>query len=264
MLTFSTILLEKTFSIAKIVINRPEKRNAMNRALFADIREVFYQLQADTDIRVILVTGTNGTFSAGIDLQEIAQLGQEFSVSQLRHFAEELQASFNATEACEKPVVALIDGHCYGAGLELALACDFRIASETAKIGFLETQLGMIPDLGGTSRVVRALGVSRAKRIIMLAEVFGGFEAKEIGLVDWVVPSAQLEDKGIEIAEKLSKNAPLALGVAKKTIDRVYGMSIESALTVERLSQLELLRSEDIVEAITSKIEKRPPVFQGK
>jgi len=262
------VLIEKNEHIAQIILNRAEKRNALNKKLFVAIKDAFLSLQLDSEVRVVILSGAelNGSrvFSAGIDVFELGEIGQSQDLTSIRKYAELLQSSFNAVESLEKPVIAVIDGYCFGAGLELALACDFRIMSSTAKIGALETSLGIIPDLGGTTRLVKILGTSKAKKIIMFAERYSAQEALELNLVDWVVPSTEIMNEAIKKAQKLMKNAPLALGIAKRLIDNVSGLDLQTSLLIEKLSQFELIRSKDTTEAVVAMLEKRKPIFKGK
>ncbi|MFW9930026.1 MAG: enoyl-CoA hydratase/isomerase family protein [Candidatus Thorarchaeota archaeon] len=258
--------IEKHQYITKVIINRPEKRNAMNRKFFTELNAIFNNLSADKDTRVILITGTsyNGSsfFSSGIDINELAEKSTS-SISEMKTFGKELQESISSIEKIEKPVIALINGYCYGSGFELALACDFRITTKIAQIGLLETNIGLIPDLGGTTRLVKIVGTNVAKKVILLADKYTSDEAYKLGLVDWIVEEEELENKGLEVAHKLLNNAPLAIGVAKRIIDQIYSQTQETGLLIEQLAQLELLKSEDAKEAFIAKLEKRKPEFKG-
>ncbi|MHA1983930.1 MAG: enoyl-CoA hydratase/isomerase family protein [Candidatus Hodarchaeales archaeon] len=265
---YKYFLVEKSYFIAKVTINRPEKRNAMNRDLILELGEVFRKLNKDPDVRIILINGSKvgekEFFSAGIDMNELAELGGESSLNLLRKFQKDLQEGITTVENTEKPVIAVLNGYCLGSGYELALACDFRLASENTKVGLLETSIGLIPDLGGTTRLVKILGTSIAKKVILTSEEFEAKEALRLGLVDYVYPQDELENKAFELANKLLKNAPLALGVAKRIIDQVYAQTQETGLLIEQLAQIELLKSEDVREAFMAKMEKREPEFKGK
>lgn len=262
------VRLEKVGRVALVSLNRPEKRNALDEAMFDEIRENFLALRDKDDVWVVLLKGAEveggEIFSAGIDLYDVAKKVQGASITTIKKFTTKLQESFNAVESLEKPVIALVGGYCFGAGLELALACDLRIMAEDAQIGALETALGLVPDLGGTTRLVRALGTSRAKQMILTAEKLDASRALSFGLVNWVVEPENLVMKGMEVAEQLCLNAPLALGVAKRLVDQVCNLDLATALTVEKLAQMELLQSEDTLEAIMAKTERREPVFGGK
>lgn len=261
------VLVEKDGHKAIISLNRPTKRNALNTSMFDAIGQTFTSLQDDKEIRVVLLKGSQvkgqEVFSTGVDVFELGQAVQEANLTTIKHFQTLAQNSFNAVESLEKPTFALIDGYAFGAGLELALSCDFRIMTESAQVGLLETALGVIPDLGGTTRLVKMFGTSVAKKIILFAEKYSAHDALTFNLVDWVVPSDQLLDKGLTLADKLLRNAPLALGVAKRLIDQVYGIDLQRGLLLEKLAQLELLKSEDTIEAFMAKMENREPIFKG-
>ncbi|OLS16875.1 MAG: 3-hydroxypropionyl-coenzyme A dehydratase [Candidatus Heimdallarchaeota archaeon LC_3] len=265
---FKNFLVEKSYYIAKVIINRPEKRNAMNKDLFIELKRVFHELNEDPEVRVIILTGTKigdkEFFSAGIDINELAQFGGDIGLTEIRHYSKQLQEGISAVEMTEKPVIALLNGYCFGSGFELALACDFRVASSKTQVGLLETSIGLIPDLGGITRIVKTLGTSIAKKVILTSDKFNAEESLQLGLVDWVYEPTEVEDKAFELANKLLRNAPLALGVAKRTIDQVYGQTQETGLLIEQLAQLELLKTEDTREAFLAKLEGREPDFKGK
>ncbi len=260
--------VSKTNHVCTITLNRPEKRNAITREMFDLIQTTFTKLSSDTDIFLIVVRGTSYQgkkfFSAGIDFVELAMTNQSASVPEIEMYAKNLQDSFTAIEKCTKPVIAVLEGFCLGAGLELALACDLRLASCDCKIGFPETELAIIPDLGGTTRATRVVGTGKAKELIMLADEYTGEQAFNFGLVNFVCPSQDIENKLNEIIGKLLKRGPLALGKAKKVVDTVYPMDISSALDVERFAQLNLLPSKDVQEGFMARMEKREPKFQNK
>jgi enoyl-CoA hydratase/carnithine racemase len=261
----SLVLVEKDGHKAIVSLNRPSKRNALNTAMFEEIGNTFTSLRDDNQIRVILVKGSqvNGReiFSAGVDVFELGEAVQEANLTTIKHFQTIAQNSFNAIERIENPTIALIDGYAFGAGLELALACDFRIMTENAKIGLLETALGTIPDLGGTTRLVKMFGTHLAKKVILFAEKYSAQDALKLNLVDWVVPQGELLNKGYDLTDRLLRNAPLALGVAKRLIDEVYGLDLQRGLLLEKLAQFELLKSEDTIEAFMANMEKREPNF---
>ncbi|MFW9780201.1 MAG: enoyl-CoA hydratase/isomerase family protein [Candidatus Heimdallarchaeota archaeon] len=261
------LLVEKEGYTVTVSLNRPEKRNALNTAMFEAIDDVFTSLQSNRHIRMVFVKGCQHNnreiFSSGIDVVELGQAVQESNLTTIKHFQTIAQNSFNKVEKIEKPTIALIDGYAYGAGLELALACDFRVMTENAKVGLLETALGVIPDLGGTTRLVRMLGTSVARKIIMFAEKWSAQKALKYDLVDWVVPEGELLAKANELSHRLLRNAPLALGIAKRLIDQVYGLDLDRALLLEKLAQLELLKSEDTIEAFMANMENREPNFKS-
>ena len=261
------ILIEKKDHVTTIILNNPEKRNAINKEMFDAIKSIFAELNNDKETWVVVIKGSeskgNKIFTSGIDYFELAS-NSEKTIFELDKMGKDLQESFNAVERVNKPVIALMEGYCLGAGLELVLACDIRIATNTCLIGFPETELGIIPDLGGTTRMVRTIGVGQTKRMILTADKITGKEAKEIGLIDYLVTPDFAEQKLNEIVTSLLKRSPLALSRGKQLINEVYHLDIESALKVERMTQLELMQAEDTREAFISRMEKRNPIWKNK
>lgn len=260
--------IKKENHVCTISINRPEKRNAITKDLFDSIRSNFTELNSDNDIYVVVIRGTEFQgkrfFSSGIDFVELAMTNQSATIFEIENHAKNLQNSFTAIEECNKPVIAVLEGFCLGAGLELALACDLRIATADCRIGFPETELAIIPDLGGTTRITRVLGTGKAKELVMLADQYTGEQAFSFGLVNFVCSAQDLENKVSEITSKLLKRGPLALSKAKKVIDNVYGMDINTALDTERIAQLNLLPSKDVKEGFMARMEKREPNFKNE
>ena len=254
--------------ICTVFLNRPDKRNAISKDMFDTLYETFTELNNDSEIYVVVIKGSeyNGKkfFSAGIDFVELAMTNQSSSAFDIGNHAKRLQDSFTAVERCNKPVIAVLEGFCLGAGLELALACDLRLATEDCKIGFPETELAIIPDLGGTTRAIRVVGTGKAKEMIMLADQYSGKQAFSFNLVNFVCSNEELDTKLTEITSKLLKRGPLALQKAKQVVDKVYSMDINSALEVEHLAQLALLPTKDVQEGFMARMEKREPKFQNK
>ena len=254
--------------VCTVTLNRPEKRNAITKDMFDEIYKIFTELNTDSNIYVVVVKGSEikdkKFFSSGIDFVELAMTNQNASIFEIENHAKSLQNSFTAIENCNKPVIAVLEGFCLGAGLELALACDLRIATSDCKIGFPETELAIIPDLGGTTRITRVLGTGKAKEVVMLADQYSGKQAFSFGLINFVCSAQELDDKVAEIVSKLLKRGPLALSKAKKVIDNVYGMDVTTALDTERIAQLNLLPSKDVQEGFMARMEKREPKFQNE
>jgi len=220
---------------------------------------------ADRAVRAIIIRGEGKCFSAGIDFNSLAGQGlMEKTGAEFRHMLFKLQAVLNRLEAVEKPVIALLHAYCYGMGLELALAADFRIAAEGTLIALQEVELGLVPDVGGTSRLVRTVGIPMAKEIIMTARRLDARRAYEIGLVNEIVPEEQLMPTAVKWVEQLKGCAPLAVGLAKKIIDRGAHLDKLSLMELEAYAQSSLLTTADVREGITAKLQKRPPEFKGK
>lgn len=219
---YETIRIKKRQRNAWIILNRPDKLNAVNGTMLRELSETLDNLEEDTNSRCIIVTGEGKkAFSTGADLTELQKLTQETATE----FSKKGQQVFSKIEKYSKPVVAAINGYALGGGLELALACDFRLASNNAEFGFPETKLGFIPGWGATQRLPLAVGSSNAKRLIMLGDRIQSEEAYKMGLVDKIVPLERLEIEAEDFAQRLSKYTPAALKYAKRAINSVIKVS---------------------------------------
>jgi len=239
---------------------RPDAANALSRALVGELRRAVAALAVDRSVRAVIITGTGNAFSAGADLKE----RRGFTLDETRAFVEQLGATLTELAALPCPVIAAINGAAFGGGLELALACDFRIAAEGAAMGLVETRLGIIPGAGGTQRLARLVGVARAKELIVTGRRFDAAAARGWGIVSEVVPPAQLEAAAQTLAEEIAGAAPLAVAQAKAAIDQGAPLSLADGLLVERRAYEVVLTSADRNEGLTAFAEKRPPQFQGK
>jgi enoyl-CoA hydratase/carnithine racemase len=249
--------------IAWIAIDRPEKRNAVSAEVLTQLREAFLAAEADRATRAIVLHGEGKGFSSGIDFQSLAGDGT-VGPAGLRVFVAESQGVLNLMERIEKPVIGALHRFVVGLGLEIALACDLRVATEDTELSLPETRIGLIPDVGGTTRLTRTVGYARAKELILTARSVGAAEAERMGLVNSVVPPGRHLDKARELAGEIAKNAPLAVGLAKKLIDRGYGLDKMTFMEMEALAQSILIRTEDFVEGATALAQRRPPEFKGR
>lgn len=264
-MTEPLVRTELKSQILTISLNRPEKRNALNGDLLDALGRAFEDARNDPDVRGILLRGEGKAFSAGIDALWLGQsIGVNATMADFRSTVGGLQGRFNAMEDLEKPIVAAIHGHCVGLGLELALACDFRIASREALLGLPEVRVGLIPDVGGTTRLLRTVGPAWAKEIILTGRLFTAEESRPIGLVNHVVEEADLLPRSHALLAEIVKNAPLAVGLAKRIIDRAQGLDKKSGLELEALAQSTLLTTEDFREGAMALMERRDPKFQGR
>src|SRR5438105_1249104 len=250
MTTYQTIRYERSGDIGTLTLARPEKRNAQNPLMWQELRDLGSQLLADDTLRCLLVTAKGPTFSAGIDLVEgLAGAVSDWAEGPLddQTFGAGMVAAgtFTWIPKLGCPSIAAIQGHAYGAGLQLALACDFRIFARTARVGLLETRYGIMPDMGATVRLPRIVGESRARELILLGDVIDATEALRIGLANRVVAGADLDTAAAEFAARLAAQPPIAVRGARRAIDAAWYRSPEESLKVAMEEQLRCLRSED-------------------
>lgn len=257
------IKLQREEGVATLTLDRPATLNSWNQKMRDELREAMRQLVADDTLRVLVVTGEGRAFSAGEDVRGMQGL-TELGTKGFRRVAREIHNVFDEIEAMEVPVIAAVNGVAAGGGLELALSCDFRFAADSAKLGFPENNVGLIPGSGGCSRLVKLLGISRAKRVVMSGEMLTAARALEIGLVDEVFAADQLLAKTMEFATLLSGKAPLALGLAKLVLNACANVDPDTGRHLERLGQSILKKTEDHEEGARAFVEKRKPKFKGR
>ncbi|OAS82874.1 MULTISPECIES: enoyl-CoA hydratase [Metabacillus] len=247
--------------IAIMTLNRPEVANSLSLHLLEELQEAIFSYKFDKSVRCIIITGTGEkAFCAGADLKERA----EMDMTQVRRTVEKIRRTINELEALPQPVIAAVNGGAFGGGLELALACDIRIASEKAKFGLTETSLGIIPGAGGTQRLPRLIGKGKAKELIYTAKRIDAKEAKEVRLVEYVVPAEALLNKAIELANLIVRNAPIAVEQAKLSIDKGYEVDINTGLSIEKSSYELTIPTKDRLEGLQAFKEKRSPNFVGE
>ena len=256
------IVVEKKENIAKLTLNRPEAMNALDGETYDELWLATEDVRTDNEIRVVIISGTGRAFCAGLDLKYAGTL-TKLSLPEFREKLRKIQETFRL-ERLEKPVIAAINGFALGNGCDLTLACDFRIASEGARFGMTYTQLGIIPDVGGACRLTRLVGVSKAKELIFTGDMIDAKEAQRIGMVDKVVPAENLDSTALDLAKKLAKGAPLAIGLSKKALNAALDTDLKTALEFDLDAQSACLQSEDAREGMTARAEKREPVFKGK
>ncbi|MCY3413128.1 MAG: enoyl-CoA hydratase/isomerase family protein [Candidatus Heimdallarchaeota archaeon] len=229
-------------------LNRPEVKNAINPEMLYELRDLF-ESDALNDARLVFLAGFEGEqsfFSSGIDLKALGSIPP----NQIAEILSALQDAINSIERCKIPVIALVKDFCFGSALELALACDFIIAQDGTKIGMLESKLGIIPDLGGTTRLVSRVGPVLAKRIIYLAEQIDAQEALQMGLVDWVFPSNSFAKEVENIGNILLSNSSAAIIQAKRIIGKMYNSDLALNLALEKEAQMKLIGSEDFTQRL--------------
>lgn len=255
------VILEKKGNIATVIINRPKALNALNSETLKDIDTVLDNLENDKDVYAVILTGAGDkAFVAGADISEMKDLNEE----QGRVFGTLGNNVFRRLENLNKPVIAAISGFALGGGCELAMACDIRIASEKAKFGQPEAGLGITPGFGGTQRLPRIVGESKAKELIYTGEIIRADEALRIGLVNKVVaPEVLLEEANI-MANKIAANAPIAVKLCKDAINRGMQVGMDEAIVIEAEDFGKCFSSEDQTEGMTAFMEKRTKNFQNK
>ena len=260
---FEFLRLERADGVARLTLNRPATLNSWNQKMRDELREAVRALVADDSLRVLVITGEGRAFSAGEDVRGMQGLS-DLGTRGFRRVARDIHNVFDEIEAIEVPVIAAINGTAAGGGLELALSCDFRFAADSAKLGFPENNVGLIPGSGGCSRLVKLVGLSRAKRLVMSGEMIPAARALELGLVDEVHPAGELLARATEFAGKLAAKAPLALGLAKLVLNACANVDPETGRSLERLGQSILKKTEDHEEGAKAFVEKRKARFKGR
>ncbi len=244
-----------------VTLNRPEVMNSFNFAMLRELRDCMEKLQWDREVRVVVITGAGEkAFCAGADLKERATLAED----QVRQFIYTIRNLFTFIEYMNKPVIAAVNGVALGGGTELALACDIRIASESATMGLTETRLAIIPGAGGTQRLPRLVGRGKAKELIFTGRRVDAKEALEIGLVNKVAPAEKLIDACLEMAAMICEAGPVAIGQAKYAINYGLEADLHTGLAIESNAYWVTIPTEDRLEGLTAFREKRKPVYKGK
>lgn len=258
--SYETLLLEQRGRVAIITINRPEKRNALNIKTREEGAALLDQLRSDESVGVVIFTGAGEkAFVAGADIAEFA--GRTANMQREVMLGRSL---FTAIDTFPKPIIAMINGYCLGGGCELALACDLRIASETASFGQPEINLGIIPGGGGTQRLTRLVGEGKAMELILTGEIIDAKTAFSIGLVNHVVPPDQLESRTIEIANRIAEKGPIAVRLAKEAVKLASRSNLDEGLKREVDLFALCFATEDKDEGVKAFLEKRKPAFKGK
>jgi enoyl-CoA hydratase len=261
MTDYTTLRVERGDGRATVVIARPDKLNALNARTIGELRHAFESLAADDSVRGLIITGEGEkAFVAGADIAELARMGPIDGIGVSR----EGQDAFRLLERMGKPVVAAVNGYALGGGMELALACHLRIASENARFGLPEVKLGIIPGYGGTVRLPRIVGRGRALEMILTGEMITAQRAHEIGLVNRVVPQAELRDAADQLLDGILKNGPIALRFALEAVDRSLETGIDEGLGLESHLFGLLASTEDMREGMGAFLEKRAAEFRAR
>jgi len=262
MMQYEQVLFETdTAGVALVTINRPDKLNALSAAVIAELRDVFERIQKDAAIRASILTGAGEkAFVAGADINELAAL----SPAEMRESSRRGQQAFRLLETSSKPSVAAINGYALGGGLELAMAATVRFASENARMGQPEVKLGLIPGYGGSQRLARLVGRGRALELLLAGEPVTAAEAHRIGLVNAVVPQAELLSYSRGWLGKVLANAPIAVALAMEAVDVGLDVGLEEGLRLEAASFGLCAATEDCREGTRAFLAKRKPAFAGK
>jgi enoyl-CoA hydratase len=258
---YKNIILEKKDKIAKITVNRPSVLNALNAETIIELTDAFRVVKADKEVGALIITGSGEkAFIAGADIKELS----EKNPMTAKETAIMGQSMLEELENMGKPSVAAINGFALGGGCELALACTFRIAAENAKLGQPEVKLGLIPGYGGTQRLPRLIGPSRALLLILTGEHISAEEAYRIGLVDKVVPKEKLLEEAEGICKKILAQAPVAVEFALRAVQHGLQMTLQEGLNLEATLFGLIYATEDRVEGINAFLQKRAPIFKGE
>lgn len=257
------VVEERADGVRVLTLNRPERLNAWNSRMRSEMRDAVEDSAADPQVRVLVLTGAGRGFSAGEDVSEMGDL-TAMGTRGFRALARGIHGVFDTIEAMEVPVIAAVEGVAAGGGFELALSCDFRVAGEGARFVMPEAKVGLIPGSGGCSRLVRHVGLGRAKELVMLGGTLRAPRAAELGLATEVVPDGTALDAAVAMAGRLAALAPLALGMAKLVLNTCTDVDAETGRRLERLGQSVLKTTDDHREGAQAFLEKRPPQWRGR
>jgi enoyl-CoA hydratase/carnithine racemase len=258
---YKTITFDLASRIATVTLNRPNRLNAINEDMRADFSRLFTELQTNDQIGVLIITGAGRAFSAGGDIEYFER---DWNTAKFRLENHRLTQFFDELELVEKPVLVAINGPCTGAGLQITLSCDIRIASDQAQFGFRENNIGLIPGAGGCSRLVKLIGYGKAKELIFTGDMISASEAERIGLVNRVVPHDELLSHTRTLAEHLLTRAPEALGLAKRILWHSVTSDFQTGRLLEALAQSVLVKTDDHKEGVRAFRDKRKPKFTGE
>ncbi len=255
---FIKISLQYAPKIALVELNRPKELNALNLQLMKELKEALASLDNDPEIHAIVLTGNDQSFAAGADIKQMSDLGA-IDMLKIDQFS-----TWDQIRKVQKPLIAAVSGFALGGGCELALTCDMIIASETARFGQPEIKIGVMPGAGGTQRLTRIIGKARAMEMVLTGKFISAEEALSYGLINKVVPVEAYLQEAINLAAKIAKMSPIAVRLAKESINRAYETHMDEGLHFERKNFYLLFASEDQKEGMQAFIEKRGAKFKGR
>jgi 2-(1,2-epoxy-1,2-dihydrophenyl)acetyl-CoA isomerase len=259
---YQTLALDRTGSIATITLNRPDARNALDMVMRRELVAVLDEIESDASARVVVLTGAGGHFCSGGDVKTMRD--KRHTAAEGRARVEQLNRMVLRLVDFPRPTIAMVDGYAVGAGSNLALCCDLIVASDRAKFGELFWKIGLVPDGGGTWLLPRVVGMARAKELIFTADIIDAAEAARIGLVNRVVPVAELEKTTRALADKIAAGPPGVLRMAKHMVNRAATSDLAAALDLEAFSQGIAIAGDDHQEGLAAFFDKRPPTFTGR
>jgi enoyl-CoA hydratase len=258
-MSYETLLVETDGGVALVRLNRPQALNALNAAMLADLAAMLDEAEADPSVGCVVITGSDRAFAAGADIKEMAD--KSYAEMFLGDVFAPVARRF---DAFRKPVIAAVAGHALGGGCELAMMCDLIIAADTARFGQPEINLGIVPGIGGTQRLTRAVGKAKAMDLVLTGRVMDAAEAERSGLVARVVPAERLLDEALDAARKIAALSPLAVAMAKELVDTAQETTLSAGLALERRLFHSLFAFEDQKEGMAAFVAKRKPEFKGR
>jgi 2-(1,2-epoxy-1,2-dihydrophenyl)acetyl-CoA isomerase len=260
---YETLIVERSGAIATVTMHRPDARNALDVTMRRELLLALDEIERDDTLRVLVLTGAGGHFCAGGDVKSMRD--GTYTAATARERVDMLNRFIVRLVGFPRPTIAMVDGFAVGAGCNLALCCDLVVASERARFGEVFAKIGLVPDGGGTYLLSRVVGLARAKELIFTADIIDAAEALRLGMVNRVVPAADLATATRALAERIAAGPPLALRMAKELVNRAAASSdLETALNLEALSQSVAITSDDHREGVAAFFEKRPPTFRGR
>ena len=260
-MSYQYLLNEEQGQVAWVTGNREQALNALNSDVLKELQEVFEAISLNNKLRVAVITGAGDkAFVAGADIAAM----REMTPDEARSFGDLGHTTMDLIQDCRVPVIAAVNGFCLGGGLEMALSCDFIYASDRAKLGLPEVNLGLFPGFGGTQRLTQLIGPGRAKELIYSARVLSASEALACGIVNRVAPAAELKGEVTKVALDIASKGPVAVALAKQVINRSLRQTLSPGLKMERETFVQCFASQDLKEGFTAFLEKRKPDFQGK